>query len=61
MTVDEIKTRIKKKNLSQRKLAKRFRVSQTAVHFWIHGRLTSKALDRKFAALGIKRLNGEAA
>lgn len=55
MTAEEIKSRLHKKKLNQLKLAKRFRVSPTAIHFLIHGQLKSRDLQKKLArALGVK-------
>lgn len=62
MTPNEIKGHMEAKKLTQEKLADRFGVSQTAIHFLIHGRLNSRKLQRRLArALGVKlsQLRGE--
>jgi len=54
MTPQEIKGRMKEKKLSQRRLARRVRVSSTAINYFVNGHLTSEKLETRIArALGV--------
>lgn len=54
MTPQEIKGLMKEKKMSQRKLARRIRVSSTAINFFVNGQLTSEKLESRIArALGV--------
>jgi lambda repressor-like predicted transcriptional regulator len=55
MTPQEIKARLASKNLTAYKLARRWRVSDTTLHFLIHGKMRSRDLERRLArVLGVK-------
>jgi transcriptional regulator with XRE-family HTH domain len=49
MTPEEIKGRMKEKKLSQRRLARRIRLSPTAVNMFVNGQLTSEKLEKRIA------------
>jgi hypothetical protein len=62
MTPTEIKRQIKEKGGTQAKVARRLRVSQTALNFFIHRKLKSARIQRGLAKyLGLENpdeLNG---
>lgn len=55
MTGQEIKDRLKQKNLSMAEIARRCDVSQTAVQLFVDGKSTSRRIEKSIArALGLK-------
>ena len=56
MTIsEEFKQKLKEKNLTQAKLAKRLNVSTAAMALFVNGKMTSARLERGLArALGVK-------
>lgn len=55
MNEQQIKDLMKKKRLTVGKLAKRFDVSHTTIHFLIRRRMRSRPLEKRMArALGVK-------
>ena len=49
MTVEEIKSRLAEKGLSQGRLARRFRIAKTTAHLLVNKKLVSARLDRRLA------------
>jgi len=51
MTPQEIKSRLKKKKITQAALERRFKVSDTAISFLVNRKLTSERLEKRLARI----------
>ena len=56
MTPDQIKSLIKEKGGSQNRVARRLRISQTSLSFFVNGKLKSDKIGQRLARfLGVKK------